>query len=168
MKTGEATEMQDCPPAVPRMTPELMKQRTKSFALRVLRLVDSLPRSCALDAIGKQVVRSATSVGANYRAALRGRSRKEFLAKLGIVEEEVDETAYWIELLIEMKLFSDDRLTPLLRESQELTAIVVATIRSTQSQQREAVEKVPRPPQEPAFRLQSEIRNLKSEINGSE
>jgi four helix bundle protein len=80
---------------------EAFKQRTKKFALRVIRLVDSLPNRRSARVMGDQLLRSGTSVGANYRAACRARSRKEFCSKLGIVEEEADESAYWMELLIE-------------------------------------------------------------------
>ncbi len=81
------------------MTPEELKNRTQSFALRVIRLVGALPRHTAAQAIGKQILRSATSVGANYHAACRARSRADFAAKLALVEEEADETLYWLELM---------------------------------------------------------------------
>ncbi len=81
------------------MTPEELKTRTKAFAVRVIRLVDALPRSLAAQVVGRQLLRSATSVGANYRAACRAQSRAEFAAKLSIVVEEADETLYWLELL---------------------------------------------------------------------
>ena len=82
------------------MTPEEFKRRTKQFALRAIKLVDSLPQRRTADVIGKQLLRSATSVGANYRAAIRSRSRADFVAKMGIIAEECDETAYWIEVLM--------------------------------------------------------------------
>jgi four helix bundle protein len=113
------------------MTETEMVKRTKAFALRIVRLVESLPAGRSADVIGKQLLRSGTSVGANYRAARRGRSRAEFLSKLGIVEEEADECAYWLELLIESDLVKPKRLDPLVKECGEITAIVVATIRST-------------------------------------
>ena len=78
-----------------------LKERTKTFALSILRLVDDLARSRASDVIGRQLLRAATSVAANYRSARRARSRKEFLAKMGIVEEEADESAFWLELMLE-------------------------------------------------------------------
>ena len=83
-----------------------LKERTKAFALAIVRLVDDLARSPATDVIGRQLLRAATSVAANYRSARRARSRKEFLAKLGIVEEEADESAFWLELVLEAGLVS--------------------------------------------------------------
>ena len=109
------------------MTPAEMKGRTKAFGLRVCRLVDALPAGRANLAIGNQLIRSATSVGANYRAACRGRSTAEFLAKLGIVEEEADESGFWLEMLIARGAVKPELLEPLLRESEELTSIVVAS-----------------------------------------
>jgi four helix bundle protein len=110
------------------MTPEEMKQRTKRFALRVIRVTQSLPRGRKADVLGRQLLKSGTSVGANYRAACRGRSHAEFIAKLGIVEEEADESLYWMELLIEADLVKPDRLTDLMTEGSEILAIVVASI----------------------------------------
>ena len=94
-------------------------------------MVNSLPRNLAAQTIGKQVLRSGTSVGANYRAASRGRSTAEFRAKLGIVLEECDETAYWIELLQESGIMSASRLQPLWKEADEITAIMVAAINTS-------------------------------------
>lgn len=107
-----------------------LKQRTKSFALRVMKLVTKLPAGRANDVIGKQLLRSGTSVGANYRSACRNRSNAEFCAKMGIVEEEVDESIYWMELLIESGAIKAELLEKLLNEANELTAIVVASIRT--------------------------------------
>jgi four helix bundle protein len=107
-----------------------LRTRTKKFALRVMKLVDALPHTRSAEVVGKQLLRSATSVGANYRAAQRGRSRAEFLAKLGIVEEESDESAYWLELLIESGTVAEKALADLLRESNEITAMIVASIRT--------------------------------------
>lgn len=104
--------------------------RTKSFALRVLKMVDHLPNTIAGRAIGTQLVRSATSVGANYRAACRGRSRAEFAAKLGIVAEESDESLYWIELISEAGLLTKRKIEDLLKEADELTAIFTAARRT--------------------------------------
>jgi four helix bundle protein len=108
-----------------------MKERTKAFGLRIIRLVDALPASRIANVIGNQILRSGTSVGANYRAARRARSDAEFLSKLGIVEEESDETAYWLEMLGEAGIVKSARLSPLLKKCNEITAIVVATIRTT-------------------------------------
>jgi four helix bundle protein len=110
------------------MTPEELKRRTKAFGLSVIKLVDQLPRTRSANVIGNQLVRSATSVGANYRAACRARSKSEFAAKLGIVEEEADESAYWIEILIEAGMAPQNRVTEMLREANELVAIVVASL----------------------------------------
>jgi four helix bundle protein len=107
-----------------------LRQRTKRFALRVLRLVDALPRNRSADTLGRQLLRSGTSVGANYRAACRARSTAEFCSKMGIVEEEADESAYWMELLIEGGLVRESLLKSLLQEANELVAITVASIRT--------------------------------------
>jgi len=96
-----------------------------------LKLVDHLPRTMSGRAIGNQLVRCGTSVGANYRAACRSRSRVEFAAKLGIVAEEADETVYWLELLRDGKLLSETELSELLKEANELTAIFTAGRRSS-------------------------------------
>src|SRR5258708_10929060 len=81
------------------MTKDELKLRTKQFALRVMKLVDALPRSTSGRAVGNQLVRSGTAVGANYRAACRARSRKEFLSRLGVVGEEADESGYWLRMI---------------------------------------------------------------------
>ncbi len=107
-----------------------MCERTKAFALRVVRMVDALPRTRSAEVLGKQVLRSATSVGANYRSAQRGRSKAEFISKLGIVEEEADETAYWLELLAASGHVAPTRMAALIQECGEITAIVVASIRT--------------------------------------
>ena len=100
--------------------------RTKAFALRILKLVDHLPQTTSGRAIGNQLVRSGTSVGANYRAGCRARSRAEFAAKLGTVLEEADESLYWLELISEGKLIAESKLSLLLKEAAELTAILAA------------------------------------------
>src|ERR1039457_4485728 len=99
---------------------EALKVRTKDFALRVLRLYRSLPRTEEARVLGTQLLRSSTSIGANYRAACRGRSRAEFVAKLGIVLEEADETVFWLELLLEGGIVKSEKLDDLLKEAQEL------------------------------------------------
>ncbi|MCH7751708.1 MAG: four helix bundle protein [Planctomycetes bacterium] len=113
------------------MNPEEMKQRTRQFALRVIKLVQSLPDDRVARTLGQQLLRSGTSVGANYRAACRARSDAEFRAKLGIVEEEGDESAYWIELLIDSGIVSAYLLENILQEADELVAIVVASIKTS-------------------------------------
>src|SRR5438067_8973323 len=112
------------------MKAEDLKRRTKQFALRVLKLVAALPRTLAGKTIGGQLVRSGTSVGANYRAACRARSKLEFIAKIGIVEEEADESAFWMELIIESELMKKELVEPLLQEANELVAIMTASRKS--------------------------------------
>lgn len=109
------------------MTETELKQRTKRFALRVLKLVNALPKTTEGRVIGAQLVHSGTSVGANYRAACRGRSKAEFISKLGTVEEEADESAYWMELIIAGGLLPKHRVSPLHQEACELTAIMAAS-----------------------------------------
>lgn len=102
---------------------EQLKRRTKLFALRVLKVFQALPKADEARVIGKQLLRSGTSVGANYRAVCRARTRKEFIAKIGVVIEEADETVFWFELLIEGGIVPLRRLDPLVREANELLAI---------------------------------------------
>jgi four helix bundle protein len=106
------------------MNADDLKKRTKQFALRVLKLVAALPNTVAGRAIGGQLVRSRTSVGSNYRAACRGRSRAEFVAKLGVVEEEADESAFWMELIIKGELLKPKQVVSLLDEAYELARIM--------------------------------------------
>ena len=107
-----------------------LKQRTFDFAVRVVRRVESLPKNVAEQTIGRQLLRAGTSVGANYRAAKKARSTAEFIAKLGIVEEECDETVYWIELLIALGFIKSKLVAELHEEANELVAIVVTSIRT--------------------------------------
>ncbi|MDI9860471.1 four helix bundle protein [Flectobacillus roseus] len=109
---------------------ELIKQRTKTFAIRVIRLVDSLPQTVSAQVIAKQIVRSSTAVAANYRASCRARSQAEFIAKLGIVEEEADESLFWLELLVESGIVKRDKLELLMTEANELTSIIVSSIKT--------------------------------------
>ena len=115
------------------MNQEEMKRRTKDFALRIIRLVSALPKNVVADVIGRQIVRSGTSVAANYRAACRAKSRADFVAKIGTVEEESDETAFWLDLLAESELVPRPKLDALLKEADEITAIVVASIRTART-----------------------------------
>jgi four helix bundle protein len=115
------------------MTENELKTRMKKFALRIMRLVHALPSSPEGRTIGNQLIRSGTSVGANYRAAYRGRSRAEFASRLAVVEEEADESGYWLELIIEGGLMDQKLVAPLLKEAEELVAIVVASRRSVRS-----------------------------------
>ena len=115
------------------MNREEMKKRTKMFALQAIRLVDQLPRSTSGYVLGKQLMRSATSVGANYRSACRGRSKAEFIAKLGIVEEEADESGFWMELISEAGLLKPEVVADLMREANEITAIIVASLKTAKA-----------------------------------
>jgi four helix bundle protein len=112
------------------------KERTKRFALAVVRLVETLPRTRTADVLGRQLLRAGTSVGANYRAACRGRSASDVAAKLGIVEEEADEAIYWMELLVDAGVASRDRVSVLLKEANELVAMTVASIKTLRSRER--------------------------------
>ena len=117
------------------MTREEMKNRLKVFAVRVIKLVDKLPNTTAGRAIGNQVVRSGTSPGANYRAACIGKSDKDFLNKLKMVEEELDETAYWLELIMELELVKPELLQDLHHENKELVSIIVKSIITMRNKQ---------------------------------
>lgn len=97
-------------------------------------MVGALPRNMSAQVIGRQILRSGTSVGANYRAACRARSRADFAAKLAIVEEEADETLYWLELLAKSGVIKPERLTELANEANELVAIITAARKTTQGQ----------------------------------
>jgi four helix bundle protein len=103
-----------------------LRNRTKSFALRVVRLFRALPRSGEAQVMGKQLLRSGTSVAANYRAACRSRSRPEFLSRLSVVLEEADESCLWIELLIDSGTLKKEKAELLLKEGKQLTAIFTA------------------------------------------
>ena len=115
------------------VTPEELKQRTKAFALRIVKLVRAMPRSIESRAIAGQIIRSGTSVAANYRSACRARSRAEFIAKIGIVIEEADETGLWLELIIDAEILPSDRVKPLWEEARELAAIMTASSKSAAS-----------------------------------
>ena len=105
-----------------------LKERTKSFALGIIRMFSTLPKTSEAQVLGKQVLRSGTSVGANYREAFRGRSKAEFIAKCGDSLRELEETAYWLELLVDASVAAPEKLLPLKQECGELIAIFV-TIR---------------------------------------
>ena len=107
-----------------------LKRRTKAFALRILKLVDALPTTTAGRALASQIVRSGSSAAANYRAACRAKSTADFIAKMGIVEEEADETLFWLELLEESQLVGAAKLTAVKQEADELLAITVASIKT--------------------------------------
>jgi four helix bundle protein len=111
------------------------KQRTKAIGLRVIKLVESLPATDTGHIIGRQLLRCGTSVGANYRAACRAKSTADIINKLKIVEEEADETLYWLELLVEAELLPQSRLGALMAEVDEITAMTVASIKTLKSKQ---------------------------------
>jgi four helix bundle protein len=118
------------------MTTKELKERTFKFGIRVVRAVESLPKSDIGKTLGQQLLRAGTSVGANYRAAARARSRADFVAKLGIVEEECDEAIYWMEMIVELKLIRAARFAKLLAEADELLAIVVTSIKTARRNRR--------------------------------
>jgi four helix bundle protein len=115
------------------MDQEEMKKRTKQFSIRIINFCDSLPDNHTASRIGDQLLRAGTSVGANYRAARRARTKKEFISKLGIVEEEADETLYWMEILVESNIVPRDDLVDLWKEGNEILSIIVTTIKSSKS-----------------------------------
>ncbi len=118
------------------MDSDELKRRTKQFALRVIRLVELLPKGRTADVIGHQLLRSGTSVGANYRAACRAKSNADFISKMGIVEEEADESIYWMELLIESGILRIEKLESLMKEADELVAITVSSINTAKRRNR--------------------------------
>ena len=109
------------------MNPEELKARTKRFALDIIKFVNQLPNSRIAEVLGKQVLRSATSVGANYRSACKARSKADFISKITVVEEEADECQYWLELIEGSNLAKLQTILPLLKEAKELTAIFTAS-----------------------------------------
>jgi four helix bundle protein len=109
------------------------KRRTREVALRIVKLVDALPNSRSADVIGRQLLRSATSIGANYRAACRSRSSADMISRLSIVEEEADETLYWLDLLADSKKISAPRIAPLRNEVHEIVSMTVASIKTLRS-----------------------------------
>jgi len=112
------------------MTKQELLQRTKSYALRVIKVVQALPRDDVAKVLGKQLLRAGTSVGANYRSACRARSGADFVGKLKMVEEEGDESLDWMELLVESGILPQRRLAALMREGDEILSIVVSAIKT--------------------------------------
>jgi four helix bundle protein len=110
-----------------------LRERTRNFALRVIRLFAKLPKTTEAQVLGRQFLRSGTSVGANYREAYRGRSRAEFIAKCGDCLREIEETAYWLELLVAADIASFDELGVLREECDQLTAIFVSIIKQSKA-----------------------------------
>ncbi len=122
------------------MTPDEMKRRTRAFALRCIKLVASFPKGAVGDIIGRQLIKSSTSVAANYRASCVARSHADFINKLGIVEEEADESVFWVDFSTDAGLAKSNLVKELLVEGQEILAIVVAS-RKTAKTRRTAVKK---------------------------
>ncbi len=113
------------------MDKDELKQRHKAFAIRIVRMVDAMPNTIASAAIARQVIRSGTSPSANYRAACIAKSEKDFLNKLKMVEEELDETLHWLELIVDCQILPEDRMRDIIQECSELLSITVAAIVST-------------------------------------
>lgn len=109
------------------MTEREMKDRTMECGLRVLNVVDALPSTIKGRVVANQLAKAGTSVGANYRAACRGKSKADFISKLGIAEEEADESAYWLEMIIRSQLLNREKVPPLLQEADEITTILAAS-----------------------------------------
>jgi len=129
------------------MNPDDMKRRTRAFALRIIRLAESLPNTPTAKVIKSQMLRCGPSVGANYRAACRAKSKPDFVSKMGTVEEEADESIYWMELLIDAEIVKRSRIADLLDEADQILAIVISSIKTARG-----------------FPRQSAIRNPQSEI----
>ena len=115
------------------LTPQELKARTRKFALRIIRLFRALPKTAEAQIIGKQLLRSGTAVAANYRATCRARSRAEFLARIGVVVEEADETVFWMEMLTDSGTVPPARMQEIIREAQELLAIFAASQRTVRA-----------------------------------
>jgi four helix bundle protein len=110
--------------------PQELRERTKKFAIRIVRLFQALPKSAEAQVMGKQLLRCGTSVAANYRAVCRARSRAEFIARMGIVAEEADESVLWLELLEETGILRHEQLEDILKESKELVAIFSTSLKT--------------------------------------
>jgi four helix bundle protein len=118
-----------------------LKRRTKIFSLRIIKLVESLPSGKTSDVVGRQLVKCGTSVGANYRAACRAKSRADFIAKMGIVEEEADESIFWMEVLIESGLMRKELVVDLMEEANQIVSIFVSSINTARHHKRDNMEK---------------------------
>jgi len=115
------------------MNSDELKDRTKKFALKIIKLANDLPKNSVGRIIEKQLVRAGTSVGANYRSACRAKSNADFIYKINVVEEEADETQFWLELIIEAGLLKEDLVNPILKEAKELTAIFTSAGKTAKS-----------------------------------
>jgi four helix bundle protein len=121
------------------MTRDEFRERTFQFGVRCIRLGESLPKAMAAQVVARQLIRSATSVGANYRAAVRGKSRADFVAKLGIVEEECDEALYWIEVIIALGYVPAARTSELQQEANEILSIAVSSIKTARRNAKKSI-----------------------------
>lgn len=130
MEIGSVIQRQVLQPEIRRVDEQVFKRRTKQLALQVIEIIQRLPRSETVRLLGNQLLRAATSVGANYRAACRGKSSADVIAKLSIVEEEADESLYWMELLVESGLISATELAGVMSEADEILAMTVASIKT--------------------------------------
>ncbi len=146
------------------MNNEELKQRTKAFALRVIRMSEALPKKMTADVLGRQIVRSATSVAANYRSACRAKSRADFVAKMGLEEEEADESCLWLELITESGLLPPEKTSALHAEAGELTAIAVASIRTARTVRPTPHSAIRTPQFPPSASDHSALRNPHSAI----
>ena len=122
------------------MANENLKRRTKLFALRIIKMVENLPETKTSKILGNQILRSATSVAANYRAGCVAKSKRDFINKLKTVEEETDETIFWLELLEESGIFSHSKLLPIKTEAQEIFAIIIASIKTARKNLKQPVQ----------------------------
>ncbi len=115
------------------MDAEELKKRTKQFGLRVIKLTEALPSAKAANVIGNQLLRSGTSVGANYRSACRARSKPDFISKASIAIEEADESLYWMEMLVEAEIMPKEKLLALMKEANEIVAILTASVKTARA-----------------------------------
>ena len=118
------------------MNPDEMKKRTKAYALAIIRFVQTLPGTPTARLIGNQLLKCGTSVGANYRASCRAKSKADFIAKMGIVEEEADESVYWMEVLVDSGIVSSSAVAELCDEGQQIVAITVSSINTARGTKR--------------------------------
>ena len=125
------------------MNPEDMKRRTRAFALRIIRLAESLPNTPTAKVIKNQMLRCGPSVGANYRAACRAKSKPDFVSKMGTVEEEADESIYWMELLIDAEIVKRPRIADLLDEAEQILSIVISSIKTARGFPRQSAIRKP-------------------------
>jgi four helix bundle protein len=121
------------------MSPDDFKGRTKAYALRIIRLFEALPHRGAPAILGRQLLRAGASVGTNYRSACRAKSRADFISKMGTVQEECDETLYWLELLVESDFIKAKRVKALMNEGGEILALVIASIRTARGRRKSAI-----------------------------